>query len=56
MNVISSPEGVNILMESMWLRHKLGKPQRKNNVFMVELPPLTEEEKQKMISTRRKKD
>ncbi len=42
---IRSPEGVSLLMENMWLRHKAGMKQRSNNVFMVELPPLTEEEK-----------
>lgn len=42
---INSPEGVKALMESMWLRHKLNMGQRPNNVFFVDLPPLTEEEK-----------
>lgn len=42
---IKSPEGVALLMENLWLRHKAGMKQRANNVFMVELPPLTEEEK-----------
>lgn len=41
---IKSPEGVALLMENLWLRHKTGMKQRANNVFMVELPPLTEEE------------
>ncbi len=44
---INSPEGVTALMESMWLRHQLGMPQHPNNVFYVELPPLTDEEKTK---------
>lgn len=43
---IHSPEGVRLLMENVWLRHKVGMQQRRNNVFMVELPPLTEEEKE----------
>ncbi len=43
---IHSPEGVRLLMENVWLRHKVGMEQRRNNVFMVELPPLTEEEKE----------
>lgn len=42
---IKSPEGVALLMENLWLRHKAGMKQRTNNVFMVDLPPLTEEEK-----------
>lgn len=43
---IHSPEGVRLLMENVWLRHKVGMQQRRNNVFMVELPPLTAEEKE----------
>mgnify|MGYP000708095986 CR=1 FL=1 len=31
-------------MENIWLRHKTGMPQRAGNVFMVELPPPTDEE------------
>mgnify|MGYP000002739779 CR=1 FL=1 len=42
---INSPEGVTALMESIWLRHKLNMAQRPNNVFFVDLPPLSEEEK-----------
>lgn len=38
---IQSPEGVKLLMENIWLRHKAGLKQRANNVFMVELPPPT---------------
>jgi len=30
-------------MENLWLRHKAGMKQRPYNVFMVELPPPTEE-------------
>lgn len=44
MKSIHSPEGVSLLMENIWLRHKTGMPQRVGNVFMVELPPATEEE------------
>lgn len=40
---LKSPEGVTLLMENLWLRHKAGMKQRANNVFMVELPPPTEE-------------
>ncbi len=42
---IKPPEGVSLLMENMRLRHKVGMNQRPCNVFMVEFPPLTEEEK-----------
>lgn len=42
---IKSPEGVTLLMENLWLRHKAGLKQRSNNVYMVELPPPSEEEK-----------
>lgn len=31
-------------MENLWLRHKAGMKQRPGNVYMVELPPPTEEE------------
>ena len=41
---IQSPDGVAHQMEKHWLRHKAGIKQRPCNVFMVELPPPTEEE------------
>ena len=44
MNNIQSPEGVALLIENLWLRYKAGMKQRSCNVFMVELPPPTEEE------------
>lgn len=44
MKTIHSPEGVSLLMENLWLRHKAGIKQRPSNVYMVELPPPTEEE------------
>ena len=44
MKTIQSPDGVALLIENLWLRHKAGMKQRSCNVFMVELPPLTEEE------------
>ena len=43
---IHSPEGVRLLMENIWLRHKTGIGQRRNNIYMVDLPSLTEEEKE----------
>ncbi len=44
MKSIQSPDGVALLMENLWLRHKAGMKQRPCNVFVVELPPPTEEE------------
>lgn len=44
MKSIQSPDGVALLMENLWLRHKAGMKQRPCNFFMVELPPPTEEE------------
>lgn len=44
MKTIHSPEGVSLLMENIWLRHKAGIKQRSSNVYMVELPLPTEEE------------
>ena len=44
MKTIQSPDGVALLMENLWLRHKAGMKQRSCNVFMVELPPPTDEE------------
>ena len=38
-------------MENLWLRHKAGMKQRPGNVYMVELPPPTEE---KLAEARRK--
>lgn len=42
---IKSPEGVSRLMENIWLQYKAGVKQHPCSVFMVDLPPLTEEEK-----------
>lgn len=44
MRTIHSPEGVSLLMENIWLRHKAGMKQRQSNIYIVELPPPTEEE------------
>ena len=41
---IKSQDGVALLLENLWLRHKAGVKQRPCNVYMVELPPPTEEE------------
>ena len=57
MKIIKSPEEVAFLMENIWLRHKAGMKQRPDNVFIVDFPPLTEEEieeiqRQESISNR----
>lgn len=44
MKTIQSPDGVALLMENLWLRHKAGMKQHPCNVYLVELPPPTEEE------------
>ncbi len=44
MKSIQSPDGVALLMENLWLRHKAGLKQRPCNVYLVELPPPTDEE------------
>lgn len=36
MKSIQSPEGVSLLMENLWLRHKAGMKQRPRNIYMVE--------------------
>lgn len=60
MKTIHSPEGVSLLMENLWLRHKSGMKQCPSNVYMVELPPPTEEElaeaRQKMQENARLND
>ena len=60
MKTIHSPEGVSLLMENIWLRHKAGMKQRQSNIYMVELPPPTEEElaeaRQKMPENARLND
>lgn len=60
MKTIHSPEGVSLLMENLWLRHKSGMKQCPSSVYMVELPPPTEEElaeaRQKMQENARLND
>lgn len=45
---IQSPDGIALLLESMWLRHTLKLPQRADNIFIVDLPPLTDKDKTEM--------
>lgn len=44
MKTIQYPDGITMLMQNLWLCHKAGIKQSGCNVFMVELPQLTEEE------------
>lgn len=53
---IQSPEGVRLLMENIWLRHKAGLGQKPDNVFFVELPPPTPEEIEEARSQRESED
>ncbi len=39
-----SSENIGELMKQLWLRHKAGLKQRRNNIYMVEFPPPTPEE------------
>ena len=51
MKTIQSPDGVALLMENLWLRHRAGMGQDRSKVFMVELPPAVEDEP---VKSRRK--
>lgn len=42
MKTIKHPDGISLLMENLWLRHKAGVPQQESEVYMVELPEPTE--------------
>lgn len=46
MKKIQSPEGVAMLLENIWLRHKTDIKQSSQNVYMVELPPLRKNERE----------
>ena len=50
MKTIQSPDGISLLMENLWLRHKTGTQQRPANVYLVELPPLSDEEMDEILS------
>lgn len=47
---IQAPEGVKKLMEELWLKHQLGEKSSKAQVYMVDLPEPTEEEKRIMVA------
>lgn len=44
MKTIKDADGIVLLMENLWLRHKAGIPRRESEAYMVELPEPTEEE------------
>lgn len=52
MNRVSSPDGVKKLIEELWLRHQSGKPLNDSNIFFVDLPEPTEEERVQMRCNR----
>lgn len=56
MKTIKTPEGVTLLIENMWLRHKAGMKHRSHNVFFVDFPPLTEEEIQRIDTSNQRPD
>ena len=45
---ISSPEGVVALMRDLWNQHQHGEKPSHCQVYMVDLPPVSEEEKRNM--------
>ena len=55
-NTIKSPEEIRKLMEDLWLNHKAGNSLPKNNVFWVDLPPLTEGEKIEVEASKKQDD
>ena len=48
MTTIQSPHGLALLMGNLWLRHRAGQEPSSDNVYVVDLPPLSEEEKSKL--------
>lgn len=51
---VKSPEGVRKLMEDLWNKHHNNQPFPLDNVYWVELPPLTEEEKAQIAAKKKK--
>ena len=39
---VKTSEGVVNLLEELWIRHKAGLKQPKNNIFWVDFPPPTD--------------
>lgn len=48
MNRIQAPEGVAALMRELWEKHQRGESFKRGNVFFVDLPPISEEERQRL--------
>lgn len=46
---ISSPEGVSALMRELWNQHQRGEKPSRCRVYMVDLPPVSKEEKRNMF-------
>lgn len=51
-NRISSPEGVSALMRELWECHTRGEKAAANNVYFVDLPEPTAEEREQMRRNR----
>ncbi len=51
-NRISSPDGVSALMRELWERHNRGEKVTANNVYFVDLPEPTAEEREEMRRNR----
>ena len=49
---IQAPEGVRKLMEELWLKHQQGEISGGGNIYWVDLPEPTEEEKRIMAANR----
>ena len=49
---IQAPEGIKKLMEELWLKHQSGEKSSKAQIYMVDLPEPTEEEKRIMATNR----
>ena len=48
MKRIQAPEGVAALMWELWEKHQRGETPDRGNVFLVDLPPLSDEERKKL--------
>lgn len=48
MNRIQAPEGVTALMRELWEKHQRGESFQRGNVFFVDLPPISEEERKRL--------
>ena len=49
---IQAPEGVRKLMQELWLKHQPGETSGGGNIYWVDLPEPTEEEKRIMAANR----